>query len=81
MVLKLTGAGSFLRVPLERGGSQLTAYSVPGKLLWHSLSLSCVCDPRAFVPTVKRAVGTVAQLGQGTSLFVYSVITDIHKTQ
>lgn len=33
------------------------------------------------MPTVKGAVGTMGQLGQGTSLFVYSVKINLHKTQ
>lgn len=33
------------------------------------------------MPTVKEAVGTMGQLGQGTSLFVYSVKINLHKTQ
>lgn len=33
------------------------------------------------MPTVKGAVGTMGQLGQGTSLLVYSVKINVHKTQ
>jgi len=61
---------------------------VPGGLLlcawgWPCSSLSCAqpCDTRVFVPTMKTAAGTMGHLGQGTSLFVYSVDVNLHKTQ